>query len=29
MGFAFPLFGQQMFDALGTGGGNSVRRFLQ
>lgn len=25
LGFAFPLFGQQMFDALGLGGGNSVR----
>ncbi|KAJ7068800.1 major facilitator superfamily domain-containing protein [Mycena amicta] len=24
LGFAFPLFGQQMFDALGTGGGNSL-----
>jgi hypothetical protein len=24
LGFAFPLFGQQMFDALGLGGGNSV-----
>ncbi|KAI0053811.1 multidrug resistance protein 4 [Auriscalpium vulgare] len=23
-GFAFPLFGAQMFDALGTGGGNSL-----
>ncbi|KAF9482294.1 multidrug resistance protein 4 [Pholiota conissans] len=23
-GFAFPLFGQQMFDALGLGGGNSL-----
>ncbi|KZV92010.1 MFS general substrate transporter [Exidia glandulosa HHB12029] len=23
-GFAFPLFGQQMFDKLGTGGGNSL-----
>ena len=23
-GFAFPLFGQQMFDALGQGGGNSL-----
>lgn len=26
LGFAFPLFGQQMFDALGVGGGNSVRQ---
>ena len=25
LGFVFPLFGQQMFDALGLGGGNSVR----
>ncbi|EIM90581.1 MFS general substrate transporter [Stereum hirsutum FP-91666 SS1] len=24
VGFAFPLFGQQMFDALGYGGGNSL-----
>ncbi|KAH9478455.1 Efflux pump radE [Psilocybe cubensis] len=24
LGFAFPLFGQQMFDALGLGGGNSL-----
>ncbi|KAF4618567.1 hypothetical protein D9613_010177 [Agrocybe pediades] len=24
LGFAFPLFGQQMFDALGQGGGNSL-----
>lgn len=24
LGFAFPLFGQQMFDALGFGGGNSL-----
>ncbi|KAH9938543.1 multidrug resistance protein 4 [Fomitopsis serialis] len=24
LGFAFPLFGQQMFDALGYGGGNSL-----
>ncbi|KAG6916739.1 hypothetical protein DXG01_005559 [Tephrocybe rancida] len=24
LGFAFPLFGQQMFDTLGLGGGNSV-----
>ncbi|KAJ6561452.1 major facilitator superfamily domain-containing protein [Mycena vulgaris] len=24
LGFAFPLFGQQMFAALGTGGGNSL-----
>ncbi|KAF7302176.1 SAP domain-containing protein [Mycena indigotica] len=24
LGFAFPLFGQQMFNALGTGGGNSL-----
>ncbi|PPR01247.1 hypothetical protein CVT24_006011 [Panaeolus cyanescens] len=24
LGFAFPLFGQQMFDKLGTGGGNSL-----
>ncbi|KAF7335369.1 MFS domain-containing protein [Mycena sanguinolenta] len=24
LGFAFPLFGQQMFDALGMGGGNSL-----
>ncbi|KAG6840002.1 hypothetical protein C0991_009654 [Blastosporella zonata] len=24
LGFAFPLFGQQMFDSLGLGGGNSV-----
>ncbi|KAJ7074033.1 major facilitator superfamily domain-containing protein [Mycena amicta] len=24
LGFAFPLFGQQMFSALGTGGGNSL-----
>ncbi|KAJ7098686.1 multidrug resistance protein 4 [Mycena belliarum] len=24
LGFAFPLFGQQMFKALGTGGGNSL-----
>ncbi|KAF9051365.1 multidrug resistance protein 4 [Panaeolus papilionaceus] len=24
LGFAFPLFGQQMFDRLGTGGGNSL-----
>ena len=25
LGFAFPLFGKQMFDAMGVGGGNSVR----
>ncbi|KAG5349464.1 hypothetical protein C0989_003627 [Termitomyces sp. Mn162] len=25
LGFGFPLFGQQMFAALGLGGGNSVR----
>ncbi|KAF5381298.1 hypothetical protein D9615_008391 [Tricholomella constricta] len=24
LGFAFPLFGKQMFDVLGVGGGNSV-----
>ncbi|KAF9553106.1 multidrug resistance protein 4 [Agrocybe pediades] len=24
LGFAFPLFGQQMFDAMGIGGGNSL-----
>ncbi|EPT02765.1 hypothetical protein FOMPIDRAFT_1022680 [Fomitopsis schrenkii] len=24
LGFAFPLFGEQMFDALGYGGGNSL-----
>ncbi|KAK7060904.1 hypothetical protein VNI00_000637 [Paramarasmius palmivorus] len=24
LGFAFPLFGRQMFDALGLGGGNSL-----
>ncbi|PIL37274.1 MFS general substrate transporter [Ganoderma sinense ZZ0214-1] len=24
LGFAFPLFGSQMFDALGVGGGNSL-----
>ncbi|KAF8887590.1 multidrug resistance protein 4 [Infundibulicybe gibba] len=24
LGFVFPLFGQQMFDALGLGGGNSL-----
>ncbi|KAJ3516899.1 hypothetical protein NLJ89_g835 [Agrocybe chaxingu] len=24
LGFAFPLFGQQMFDKLGEGGGNSL-----
>lgn len=24
LGFAFPLFGQQMFAALGYGGGNSL-----
>ncbi|RDB30839.1 hypothetical protein Hypma_005829 [Hypsizygus marmoreus] len=24
LGFAFPLFGQQMFDTLGLGGGNSL-----
>jgi hypothetical protein len=24
LGFAFPLFGQQMFKALGMGGGNSL-----
>jgi hypothetical protein len=24
LGFAFPLFGKQMFDALGEGGGNSL-----
>ncbi|KAF5311123.1 hypothetical protein D9619_008078 [Psilocybe cf. subviscida] len=24
LGFAFPLFGQRMFDALGLGGGNSL-----
>ena len=24
LGFAFPLFGQQMFNALGLGGGNSL-----
>ncbi|KAJ3496189.1 hypothetical protein NLJ89_g10520 [Agrocybe chaxingu] len=24
LGFAFPLFGQQMFNKLGEGGGNSV-----
>ncbi|PFH49928.1 hypothetical protein AMATHDRAFT_146557 [Amanita thiersii Skay4041] len=24
LGFAFPLFGQQMFDAMGLGGGNSL-----
>ena len=24
LGFAFPLFGKQMFDALGLGGGNSL-----
>jgi hypothetical protein len=24
LGFAFPLFGQQMFHALGIGGGNSL-----
>ena len=24
MGFVFPLFGRQMFNALGLGGGNSV-----
>lgn len=24
LGFVFPLFGQQMFNALGTGGGNSL-----
>lgn len=24
-GFAFPLFGQQMFNALGEGKGNTVR----
>jgi hypothetical protein len=23
-GFAFPLFGEQLFAALGTGGGNSL-----
>ncbi|KDR80330.1 hypothetical protein GALMADRAFT_62622 [Galerina marginata CBS 339.88] len=27
LGFAFPLFGQQMFDTLGLGGGNSVRSY--
>jgi len=25
LGFAFPLFGAQMYNALGQGGGNSVR----
>ena len=24
LGFAFPLFGQQMYDKLGLGGGNSL-----
>ncbi|KAJ8516380.1 hypothetical protein ONZ45_g6304 [Pleurotus djamor] len=24
LGFVFPLFGQQMYDALGLGGGNSL-----
>ena len=24
LGFAFPLFGTQMYDALGNGGGNSL-----
>jgi hypothetical protein len=24
LGFAFPLFGKQMYDALGQGGGNTV-----
>lgn len=24
LGFAFPLFGQQMYDKLGNGGGNSL-----
>ena len=24
LGFAFPLFGEQMFSALGNGGGNSL-----
>jgi len=24
LGFVFPLFGQNMFDALGVGGGNSL-----
>jgi hypothetical protein len=24
LGFAFPLFGKQMFKALGMGGGNSL-----
>jgi hypothetical protein len=24
LGFAFPLFGRQMFDGLGLGGGNSL-----
>jgi hypothetical protein len=28
MGFAFPLFGRQMYDALGQGGGNSVRHCM-
>jgi len=25
LGFAFPLFGSQMYKAMGLGGGNSVR----
>ena len=24
LGFAFPLFGSQMYDSLGLGGGNSL-----
>lgn len=29
LGFAFPLFGAQMFAAMGEGGGNSVRFVIQ
>jgi hypothetical protein len=29
LGFAFPLFGEQMFAAMGEGGGNSVRFTIQ
>jgi hypothetical protein len=28
LGFAFPLFGQQLFKTLGTGFGNTVRLFF-
>jgi hypothetical protein len=28
LGFAFPLFGSQMYKAMGLGGGNSVRLLI-